>query len=184
LYVTGPGPGPTSADIELIRLQYDSLTVRHTFLDPVPEEPGNVSVVTGIYSATTQTGYSQPRETYSGYGMLRQVRACRGMSIAGPGRPDEGRILTGQVSWQREYDYPEPGTPLPGPPAYTTMTETWEGQTGGPAVTRFQIETVDDVTRTEITLPDNSRTVQETQAGAGPKPAGLLNLRHSTSLVN
>jgi RHS repeat-associated protein len=170
LVIRGPGPGPTGAEVDLVRFQYDTLHVQHTFVDPVLAEPGNVNLLTAVYFPATHTGYSQPLETYSGYGMLKRVRNCRGMSIAGPSRPDTGRILAGPVTWQRDFFYPDPGPKLADPPTYSMQTDTFTGQVDGPDVTTFKVDitnagTTKSEVHTEVTHPDGSRTVSTSKNG-------------------
>jgi hypothetical protein len=173
-HVTGPGPDPAGGDIELLRVQYSILTLTHSFVEPVIAYPSPVPIISGLYMAVTGMGYFLPPGSYSSYGMLKRVRACRGMSIAGPNQPDTGQIQPGQMSWQEEYNYPDAGVLLTDSPTYTTLTQSWAGQVGSPSVTRFSIQTDADTTRTEITWPDNAKTVKETKVGGGGTPNGLL----------
>jgi RHS repeat-associated protein len=173
-HVTGPGPDPAGGDTELLRVQYSTLTLKHSFVEPVIAYPSPVPIISGLYKAATGTGYFLPPGSYSSYGMLRRVRACRGMSIAGPNQPDRGQLQPGQMSWEDEYNYPDAGVLLTDSPTYTTLTQSWAGQVGDPLVTRFSIQTDADTTRTEITWPDNAKTVKVTKVGGGGTPNGLL----------
>lgn len=179
--VSGPDPGRPFDDtpvreMELVRFSVGGTALSYSFLEEVADAPLlRADALRAIFIPTTGTGFWFPPGSYSTYGMLKRVTACRGMSIPGPGQPNAGQIQPGPVSWAREYDYPDAGTVLTDSPTYVTLTETWAGQAGGPAVTRFQIQSDVETTRSEeITWPNGAKTITETKGAIGQTPAGLL----------
>jgi len=178
--VSGPSPGRPLDETpvrerELVRFSIGGTALGYSFVDEVADAPlAKADALHAIFMPATGTGFWFPPESYSAYGMLKRVTACRGMSIPGAGQPNAGEIQPGPISWERVYNYPDAGTVLSDSPTYTTLTETWAGQDTGPAVTHFNVSTAGDVTRAEVTWPDGSKTVRETKTGAVAKPPGLL----------
>lgn len=178
--VSGPVPGQPFGDTvrerELVRFSIGGTALRYSFADEVAYAPLlKADALRAIFMPATGTGFWFPDGSYSTYGMLKRVTACRGMSIPGAGQPNAGKIQQGPVSWVREYDYPDAGAVLTDSPTYTTLTESWKGQVGGPAVTRFQVQPNDaGDSRSEITWPDGAKTISERKGTAGQTPAGLL----------
>ncbi|MHA7179855.1 RHS repeat domain-containing protein [Arthrobacter sp. MDB2-24] len=170
--VLGPAPNADwsapATDTDLVRLNMSSRELRTSFQDPVHEPASRVPIISGIYYPATGTGYWLPPSSYSSYGMLKLVQACRGMSL-GPttSNTDGPPIVAGPVTWQREYNYPDsPGLEQKDAPTYTTMSESWDG--GSAVTTEFLVQRTVTGARTEITWPDNAKTVHEVDS------AGLL----------
>ncbi|MEO7589058.1 MAG: hypothetical protein ABIS84_13650, partial [Arachnia sp.] len=171
--VTGPAPnqdwGTAQTDTDLMVLNLGRKPLATSFLHPVHEQPGLSSIITGLYYPATQTGYWLPAESYSSYGMLKRVQRCRGMTLSSGGSSGPAVIVPGLVSSERDYNYPDsPGPGQDDVPTYTTFSQTWDGLDGPPLVTRFSVARTNTGTRSEVTWPDNAKTVQEVDA------AGLL----------
>lgn len=179
------GPGAAGKDIELLRLHYSVRDLEYSFaggISVVP--PGSATLLDAIFFPGTATGYSFLESgDYSTYGMIRRVRECRGMSSSSTSLDDQGTIHSGTMSRLREYDYPEgpggPGKELDDSPTYSTMAETWAGQTSSrPALTSYKVTRPDSTpdsstVQTEIVHSDGSRMVQSLEP-TPDAPQGVL----------
>jgi RHS repeat-associated protein len=179
--VIGPAPNQewssAQTDTDLVVLNIGGCPLRTSFADPVHEQPAWSYIISGLYYPATHTGYWLPTGSYSSYGMLKRVQACRRMSLTSVGASGTTGplIVAGPVSWQREYNYPDaPGPVQNDVPTYTTMAETWAGRVDPPLVTGFSVQRTADRMRTELTWPDGAKTVRETSLGSPGEPAGLL----------
>ncbi|MGC5224191.1 hypothetical protein ACPW96_16595, partial [Micromonospora sp. DT81.3] len=150
-----------AADTDLVVLNRSGRELRTSFQDPVHEPATRAPIISGIYYPATGTGYWLPPSSYSSYGMLKLVQACRGMSLGPVTNGTDGPpIVAGPVTWQREYNYPDsPGLEQKDAPTYTTMSESWDGS--DPVTTGFLVQRTATGVRTDITWPDNATTVQE-----------------------
>jgi YD repeat-containing protein len=181
--VTGPAPNQewssAQTDTDLVVLNIGNRPLKTSFTDPVHEPSDRSRTISGLYYPATHTGYWLPVGSYSTYGMLKRVQACRGMSLTTVGATAESGplIVAGPVTWQREYNYPDaPGLVQADAPTYTTMSERWAlpdtGQLSDPVVTHFSVQRTADQVRTELTFPDGTKTVQEVPASG--QQSGLL----------
>jgi RHS repeat-associated protein len=161
--VTGQGfPDPnnpnTTVTRTFVRLQYKNHTVTHNFSGLTPHvRESNIKVVSAIYYPATQNGYwFGDTDSYSPYGMIRRVDEHRAMSYsAGTG------ISQGQLSRRRSYSYPaDTTTAINDIPAFSTVTESWEGMTTAPTTTEYQIYW-DSTPRTSETIAADGSRVKE-----------------------
>ena len=173
--VTGPScyMGP---DIVLLRLHHGTITTSMSW-DPnlVVNPPGQMPVIDAVMTPPTGSGYwFADSGDYSGYGMIRNVRECTGMTwIADPANP-QGTITRGAEARLRVYRWPLGSGPTQNDaPKYTHMDETVAGRDGPPGRTQYAVAPWGaDGTEVTITLPDGSRTVKQDQRAAGA--SGLL----------
>ena len=94
-----------------------------------------LTVIDAIYYPGTGDGYWL--SNYTPYGMLAEISERRGMGFDGAPLTEQGTITAGTETRKRSYDYMQHVDPPPrDAPEFKTMTETWEGMTDGPAVTR------------------------------------------------
>lgn len=163
------GPGCHGVEIELLRLHYGNLQFSTTWdakLDV--DAPDNPVVFDAIFTKPSGSGYwFGEAGDYSGYGMLRNVRSCSGMSWQADLSDPQGTVGRGTPCRLRAYDYPEgAGDALDAAPRYRRMEESWAGQEGPPETTVFSTRPTDrgshgkNGTETKITNPDGSWTLQ------------------------
>ncbi|MGH3844217.1 MAG: RHS repeat-associated core domain-containing protein [Pseudonocardiaceae bacterium] len=159
--ITGPGLDGTRRT--LVRLNWVRMRLEPAFSPELVVGRGGRSplVLRAIYYPGTATGYwfGDPW-TYSSYGMATRVTRHRGMGFDNAPLTEAGSITPGKLTHQRSYDYPlVADAALTDAPAYTTMTETWEGIDSPAAVTRFAVQPDASPRRVEVTYPNGTQTV-------------------------
>jgi hypothetical protein len=135
------GPGLQGASREVTRLQYVNRRLDYAFAEVIEavKAPETVWLIEAIYYPGTSTGYwfgiLDGVDAYSSYGMLAMVSERYGMRL-----DEQGTITPGLMTRERAYNYPlGPDATLENAPAYTTMSETWEGMDASPAVTAYGV---------------------------------------------
>jgi RHS repeat-associated protein len=131
--VTAPEFAGGSSQREMVRIEYQDITLKHDFSVPVTD-PANNSILTvlkRIYYPQTGRGYLMT--DYSTYGMPRRISTRKDMTGAG------GTITDGTEIAYTKYDYTtiDPADPygrhqsghLNDSPQYTEQREWWQGKT-------------------------------------------------------
>ena len=147
------------------RFHYKSLTLDYAFAPMqalVRTGTAPVDVLDAIYFPATATGYwFGDSDSYSSYGMIAKVEAQRSMVFSAASLNEQGTVTPGFMTRRQVYDYPLlKGGNLADAPDYHSLTETWENQTGGSAVTHFDIQQDASPRTVTVTYPDNSRHVE------------------------
>jgi len=136
-------PGLNGGTRDLVRLHYVSRKLEYEFSELVEDAiaPETVWLIDAIYYPGNSTGYwfGDP-DSFSSYGMIAKVSEQRGMGFSAPSLNDQGAVTAGSMTRERVYNYPlKSDSTLKDAPAYTTMTETWEGMDTPPAVTTYLV---------------------------------------------
>ncbi|HEV8483042.1 MAG TPA: hypothetical protein VGV87_05745, partial [Blastocatellia bacterium] len=157
------GPGLNQGTRTLVRLHYRQIALSYGFAglttrvrDPYPW------VVDAIYYPGTGTGYwFGDSDSYSSYGMIAKAVEQRGMIFSAPSLNVQGMVAPGAMTEQMVYNYPlAPNYSLTDAPTFTTQTETWAFMDTPAAVTTYFLQQNAFPRRTEITLPNGTRSVQ------------------------
>ncbi|MEK6325302.1 MAG: FG-GAP-like repeat-containing protein [Acidobacteriota bacterium] len=157
-------PVLSGGERQLVRLHYKTLPLSYGFsptLTPNVDDPAP-RVLDAIYYPGTGTGYwFGDADSYSSYGMLAKYSEQRGMGFSAPSLETQGTVTAGTITRQYVYNYPmSPDSSLIDAPAYTTMTETWDGMETAPAVTQYLLQKSGATRTTTITFPDLTKSVQ------------------------
>ena len=141
--VTAPafGGGTRTA----VRLHYGALNLWYNFDISKLMAMVNPSdwKVDAVYFPDTSTGYwFGDADSYSSYGMIEKVKQQRGMHIQGQSLSDQGTIVQGTFTRERDYNYPlTPDPTLADAPTYTAIAESWAGmESVFPAITRYSVK--------------------------------------------
>jgi len=175
------------------RFHYRELTLNYSFASGYNASVRDSTpwVLDSVYYPATQTGYwfggADPNSGdyanyYSSYGMLSKVTRQRGMNWTS-GAEQQGVISGGQMTKQADYNYPlttanqsprTNGVSLTDAPAYTSLTDTWEGMDDGPAVTTYNIQQNTTPRLTTVTRPNGVVSKQYSYNHAGFYDDGLV----------
>jgi RHS repeat-associated protein len=166
------GPGLQGGTRTLIRLHYFDVQevkrrINHQFADGIIGPPKlEPQLIDAIVIPGLQEGYwFGDDDSYSSYGMLRKVSERRKMTLDVASLTQQGTVTnSGQVTYERTYEYPLGPEPLSQVPTYRTVREWWEGMDTEPAVTQYRVTD----SRIETIYPDHSSSVQTSS------PAGLV----------
>jgi RHS repeat-associated protein len=177
-------PGLNGGTRTLVRLQYQQLNlaqhwnygfsgaVSATARDPYPW------ALRAIYYPATGTGYwFGDSDSYSSYGMLRNVIEQRGMSSSNPPLNDMGTIYQGTLTRKEEYSYPlTPDYNLTDAPTYGSMTEWWsrDGTNLDSATTGYEVFENANPRTTTITLPNGTKSKRYSYNAPGLWNDGLI----------
>jgi RHS repeat-associated protein len=152
--------GPPNATVTrtFVRLQYKNQIISDAFSGLTPHiRETTIKVVSAIYYPSTQTGYwFGDTDSYSPFGMIRKVDEHRAMNYS-----DTNGITQGVLSRERLYTYPtSTTTPLTDTPAFSQVTESWEGMTTPPTTTEYQVNW-DSTPRITETISSDGSHVKE-----------------------
>lgn len=186
--ITAPGLGGGTRT--LVRLLYRQLSLSYGFSGLTTRTPTNFPwVLNAIYYPGTNTGYwFGDADSYSSYGMIAKVVQARGLVFSASSLTVQGTLTpptTNQITRKEVYNYPlTPDYSLTDAPTYTTMTETWtrDGSTNDTATTHFLVtknatnpaQPSVPSRKVEITLPDNTKSIQYTHNAPGNFKDGLI----------
>ncbi|MEU9324087.1 RHS repeat-associated core domain-containing protein [Streptomyces canus] len=156
------GPGLDGARRTLVRLDIMSMNIDPAFSGLTVSTPTrSPRAVRALYYPADYSGYwfGDPG-TYSVYGTATKFTRHKNMAFNGAPLTETGWIGPGTLVHQRSYNYPLTMTPgLTDVPAYTEMTEIWEGMDTPPSVTRFAVHKESSPRRVEVIYPNGTRTV-------------------------
>lgn len=177
-------PGLEGGTRTLVRFHYDQLnlaqysnygfsgSVSAVARDPYPW------VVDAIYYPGTSTGYwLSVSDSYSSYGMLAKVVEERNMGLSASSLTDMGSVSQGSITQTEIYNYPLTPNSLTDAPTYTTMTNRWtpDGSTTmTEAVTGYEVHQEDTPRTTIITLPNGTKSTQQSFNHPGQYDDGLV----------
>ncbi len=160
----------------LVRLHYKQLTLNATFqgLTPVVTTPTPWVLDAIYYPATGSGNWFGDSNSYSSYGMIKKVSEHKSMTFSATLLTEQGTVGAGTVTREFDYNYPATAANLSDAPAYSMVTESWEGSTSGTAVTQF--ETVDEGTTRKVTttLPDLNKSIEYSNLKPGQWDNGLV----------
>jgi RHS repeat-associated protein len=170
------GPGVNGGSRTLVRLHYFQKTLDYYFTLPARVRSQTVWLVDAVYYPGTSTGYwFGDGDSYSSYGMIRKVSERRGMALSAGSLNEQGAVSAGVETRRVLYDYPvTPGGALSDAPTYQSSTETWAGMDTGDAVTVYSVDQNASPRRTEITLPNGTKSVQLSYNAPGQYYDGLI----------
>jgi hypothetical protein len=153
-------PGLQGSIRTVVRLHYAPQTLYCVFDQTIIAPKGPIYVIDGVYFPGTSTGYwfGDP-DSYSPCGMILKVSQRRGMTLTASSLSDQGTLTSGTMSRERGYDY-SVTFPLPGPPTYAKMTETWAGMDVPPAVTTYAVNSNASPQTVDTVYPDGTRVRQ------------------------
>jgi RHS repeat-associated protein len=143
----------------------------------------NPYLLRGIYFPGTSTGYwfGDP-DSYSPYGMISKVAEQHTMGFSAASLDEQGSLTPGTTSQQTTHDYPTALGSLADAPTYSAATLTWEYMDTAASVTQYFVQKnatnpSDPLTpssKTEVTLPTNTKTVQYSYRLPGDFKDGLV----------
>ncbi len=174
--ITAPGL-TTGTTRTLVRLHYKQLTLNYGFSGLTPRVTNSTPwVVDAIYYPGTSTGYwFGDADSYSSYGMIARVREQRGMTLTAGSLTGQGTVTKGTETSESAYNYPlTPNSTLTDAPTYTTRTDTWDGMDTAAAVTNYFVQQNATPRRTEVTLPNGTKSVQLSFNTPGQFTDGLI----------
>jgi len=166
--ITAPGFNG-GADRQVARFYYQDYNPQQSGLYPTPAQGVVISgapsrVITDIYfpssveSGDAHLGYHYD---YSAYGMIYQIRQCRGMTVSTIDPVTAGTVTSlGTVAATTTYDYPIYPSILTDVPKFHNRTDDWAGRTSAVPVWQFSVNETTGVST--VTAPDG--TVAETHA--------------------
>lgn len=136
-----------------------------------------------IYYPATSTGYwfGDP-DSYSPYGMISKVVEQHSMSFSASSLNEQGNLTPGTASHQLTYAYPNSLGALTDSPTYTSANLTWANMDTAGSVTGYLVqknavnpsEPNTPSSKTEITLPDGTKSVQYSYTMPGDFRDGLI----------
>jgi RHS repeat-associated protein len=174
--ITAPGL-TTGTTRTLVRLHYKQLTLNYGFSGLTARVTDTTPwVLDAIYYPATSTGYwFGDSDSYSSYGMIARVRQQRAMTLSAASLTVQGTVTKGTETNESAYSYPlTPNYALTDAPTYTTRTDTWDGMDTAAAVTNYLIYQNTTPRRTEITLPNGTKSVQLSYNAPGTFTDGLF----------
>jgi RHS repeat-associated protein len=179
-------PGLSGGTRTLVRFHYHQISITsgsYSFsgLTPVVGNP-YPWVLDGIYFPGTTNGYwFGDTDSYSTYGMLAKVIEQRGMGFSASSLTEQGSLSQGQFKLKRLYNYPlspsDPGgSGLTDAPTYSSMTESWtrDGTNIDQATTSYEIHENATPRSVTITLPNGSKSIQNSYNHPGQYDDGLV----------
>ena len=170
-------PAPNGGVRTLVRLHYHLMNLNYGFSGLTVRTRTNTPwVLDAIYYPATGSGFwFNDADSYSSYGMIAKVIEQRGMGFSSSSLNDQGSVSQGAMTQKKVYNYPmSPNYSLTNAPTYTTMTHTWDGMNTAPAVTTYSIQQNATPRRTEVTMPDGTRSVQLSYNTPGQFNDGLV----------
>jgi len=162
-------PGLDGTERTLVRFNWSRRPLTPAFSVPLwPRTPPDIRVLKAVWFPGTASGYwFGAADSYSAYGMLAAVREQRDMVFSGASLTEQGVIEQGRTTRELLYNFPfGPDETLTRAPAYTQLTEWWEGMATNPAVTSFAVTrglldpSNEPWQEVETTFPDGTRHVQ------------------------
>lgn len=143
----------------------------------------NPYLLRAIYFPGTSTGYwfGDP-DSYSPYGMISKVAEQHTMAFSASSLNEQGSLTPGTTSQLTTHDYPTSLGALTDAPTYSAATMTWEYMDTSASVTQYFIQKnatnpSDQNTpssKTEVTLPNSTKSVQYTYRLPGDFKDGLV----------
>ena len=175
--ITAPGSGGGTRT--LVRLHYHQLSLNYAFNGLTPSVRDLYPwVVDAIYYPGTGTGYwLNDSDSYSSYGMLAKIVEERGMGFSGSSLNDMGSVWQGSITRTETYNYPlAPDYSLTDAPTYTSAMESWtrDGTNFDSATTTYAVNENSAPRTTTITLPNGTKTTQQSFNHPGQYDDGLV----------
>lgn len=139
LAITVPGK-ETNQEIQTVRFYYENRTLYtggFSATSQVTMPTGPIKVLKYVYLPATKTGYKYEYNDY--FGMIKQITRFVGMAVSTTATSDMGSITDGLSAATTVYTYPT-ATGISDVPTYTSRIDNWQGNTGDPQVTDYNVQ--------------------------------------------